>query len=158
MKRVAIWAAITGLVVGALVVAAGPVGDGAAPEQRVDHIAAALRCPVCQGLSVKDSDSQTARDIRADIERRVASGDTEDEVRAAYVQRYGEWILLRPASTGFQSLVWAIPSAAIAAGAVFLGVSFVRWRRRIRHRPATDDELVLVAMAMATRTDPAKRP
>lgn len=157
MRRVAIWASIAALVAGALVLSVRPTTEGVTPQQRADQIAGGLRCPVCQGLSVRDSDAQTARDIRADIKRRVAAGETTAEVRDAYVQRYGEWILLSPATTGFQSLVWAIPSAAIAAGAVFLAVGFVRWRRRARHRSATDDELVLVAMAMATRVDPVRR-
>ena len=155
MRRVAIWAAVAALTAGALTWSVLPPGEGATRGQLADQIAASLRCPVCQGLSVKDSDAQTARDIRADIERRVAAGETAADVRHAYVQRYGEWILLRPATSGFQSLVWAIPSAAIAAGGVFLAVGFVRWRRRARHRPATDEELVRVAMAMGTRRDPA---
>lgn len=153
MKRIANWAAIAALVSAALVLGLRPSATAATPAQEVDSIAASLRCPVCQGLSVKDSQSQTARDIRADIGRRLTDGQTAADIRQAYVDRYGKWVLLRPATSGFESLVWALPAAGVGAGAIFLGVGFFRWRRRSRGRAPTDDDLVLVAMALSDRSD-----
>jgi len=146
MRRLLTWAAMAAVIAAALALGARPQGAG--PGANADRIAAGLRCPVCQGLSVKDSDSPTARDIRADIDRRLADGDTPTEIRQAYVDRYGEWILLRPGTSGFEALVWAIPAGATAAGAVVLAAAFWRWRRRQRPRPPTEEERRLVNVAV----------
>ncbi len=89
MRRLLAWAGVAAVIAAALAVGLRPSGESGSLEARADHIAAGLRCPVCQGLSVKDSDSPTARDIRADIRRRIDAGETADEIRQAYVERYG---------------------------------------------------------------------
>ena len=85
--------------------------------ERVDRISAELRCPVCQGLSVQDSPSETARSMRALVAQRVAEGRTDDEIRAEVVRSYGDWILLSPPLLSFSGLVWLAPLAAIVLGA-----------------------------------------
>jgi len=85
--------------------------------ERVDRISAELRCPVCQGLSVQDSPSETARSMRALVAQRVAEGRTDDEIRAEFVRSYGDWILLAPPLLSFSGLVWLVPLAAIVLGA-----------------------------------------
>lgn len=89
---------------------------------------AELRCPDCQGLSVAESRTAAAAAIRAEIDAQLAAGRTPDEVRRHFVDRYGEWILLRPASP----LAWLVPLAAVGAAAVLLGV----WLLRRRGAPA----------------------
>jgi cytochrome c-type biogenesis protein CcmH len=84
--------------------------------ERVDRISAELRCPVCQGLSVQDSPSETARSMRALVARRVAEGRTDDEIRAEFRQSYGDWILLSPPLLSPSGLVWLAPLLAIALG------------------------------------------
>ena len=86
--------------------------------QRVDRIAAELRCPVCQGLSVQDSPSETARAMKELIATRVAEGRTDEEIRAEFRRSYGDWILLSPPLLSPGGLVWLAPLAAIAAGAL----------------------------------------
>lgn len=86
--------------------------------ERVDRISAELRCPVCQGLSVQDSPSETARSMRALVAQRVAEGRTDDEIRAEFVRSYGDWILLEPPLLSFSGLVWIVPVAAIVLGAL----------------------------------------
>lgn len=152
MRRVLAWAGVAAAIAAALTIGLQPSGDGGTPAARADRIAADLRCPVCQGLSVKDSDSPAARDIRDDIARRLAAGQSSGEIRQAYVDRYGEWILLRPGTSGFDALVWAIPAAAVAAAAVALAGTFWRWRRRAIIRPPTDEERHLVASAQRGMT------
>jgi len=149
VRRLLAWAGVASLIAAALAIGLRPDGDSGSPTARADRIAAGLRCPVCQGLSVKDSDSPTARDIRDDIRRRVDDGDTAAEIRQAYVDRYGEWILLRPGTSGFDAMVWAVPAGALAAGAVALAGVFWRWRRRDPTRAPTDDDRRLVAAARA---------
>ena len=147
-RRLLSWAGVAAMFAAAFALALRPTGEPQTPARRADGVAAGLRCPVCQGLSVKDSDSSTARDIRADIRRRIDAGQTPAEVRRAYVDRYGEWILLRPKSSGFEAVVWVVPPALIAAAALALGAAFWRWRTRSRVRPPTADERDLVAAAV----------
>jgi cytochrome c-type biogenesis protein CcmH len=91
------------------------------------QIAADLRCPDCQGLSVSDSSSGSAVEIRRQIDVQLAAGRSPDEVRQSFVDRYGEWILLRPTAI----LVWLVPFLAVAAGLVVLLLWLMR-RRRVR--------------------------
>jgi cytochrome c-type biogenesis protein CcmH len=109
--------------------------------ERVDRISAELRCPVCQGLSVQDSPSETARSMRALVAQRVAEGRTDDEIRAEFARSYGDWILLSPPLLSPSGLVWLAPLAAIALG------GWLAWSRARAPGPVpvvagpTDDEV-----------------
>lgn len=109
-----------------------PLG-AASLEKQVQQIATELRCPVCQGLSVADSPSQMANQMRDLIRERLEAGDSPEAVKAYFVERYGEWILLAPKKEGFNLLVWLFPFLGLAGGAVGLLVVLKRWRQR----PAT---------------------
>lgn len=91
---------------------------------RADALAAELRCPDCQGLSVADSETAAAREIRRQVGELVAAGATDDEVRSHFVDRYGEWILLAPSSPA----LWLVPLIAVVAGIGIL-VAWLRGRR-----------------------------
>jgi cytochrome c-type biogenesis protein CcmH len=103
---------------GALVFAARPHEITA--EERVDQITAELRCPVCQGLSVKDSTSETARQMRDLVAQRVREGRTNAQSEAEFRAAYGDWILLSPPVASWSGSVWLVPVAALAAGLVFV--------------------------------------
>jgi cytochrome c-type biogenesis protein CcmH len=94
------------------------------PAQRADALAAELRCPDCQGLSVADSPTRSAQEIRRQIDELVAGGASDDEVRAHFTARYGEWIRLAPSSPA----LWMIPFVAVIAGAAVLA-AWLRGRR-----------------------------
>jgi cytochrome c-type biogenesis protein CcmH len=100
----------------------------ASDAERTDALTAELRCPDCQGLSVADSQTAAAREIRRQIDELVAAGATDAEVRAHFVDRYGEWILLAPAS----AITWILPFVALALGVAAL----VTWLVRRRSGPA----------------------
>lgn len=105
-----------GVIAVAVALAAIPRGESSA--DRVARIASELRCPVCQGLSVADSPSDTARQMRALIEQRVAEGRTDDEIRAEFRGAYGDWILLSPPLADARGAVWLLPLAVVVAGAL----------------------------------------
>ena len=118
-----------------LALLAGPLAPGLAAAASVDEktvhdIAAQLRCVVCQSLSVADSPSETANQMRGVIRERLAAGDTPEQVVAYFVDKYGQWILLAPTREGFNVLVWAAPFAALAVGLVVVAITLGRWRRR----------------------------
>jgi cytochrome c-type biogenesis protein CcmH len=125
--RVALLAGVAAVAIAAAV-AGMPRAETAA--QRVDRIASELRCPVCQGLAVGDSPSDTARAMRALIEQRVAEGRSDDEIREEFRRSYGDWILLVPPLLDPRGAIWVLPLAAVAGGAV------VVWMRLGRAPPA----------------------
>jgi cytochrome c-type biogenesis protein CcmH len=92
--------------------------------ERADALAAELRCPDCQGLSVADSPTSSAREIRRQIDELIAGGATDDEVRAHFVARYGEWIRLAPSA----AVLWALPFVVLVIGVVVL-LTWLRARR-----------------------------
>ncbi len=111
------------LVAVAVILAVRPVAEPSA-TQRADALAAELRCPDCQGLSVADSPTASAREIRRQIDELIAGGATDDEVRAHFVARYGEWIRLAPSA----GAAWVIPFLAVVAGVLLLGAWLGRRR------------------------------
>ncbi len=88
-----------------------------AREARVQALGKMLRCPMCQGLSIADSGSSAARAQMDRVRELVAEGKTDDEIRAYFVARYGEWALLEPPAHGVNWLVWLLPVALLLFGA-----------------------------------------
>ncbi len=104
-------------------------------ESAVHAIGAELRCVVCQSLSVADSPSETAHQMRGIIRERLAAGDSPEQVKAYFVEKYGTWILLAPPRQGFNLLVWVLPFAGLAAGLVLVAVLVRRWSHRSAGAP-----------------------
>ena len=112
-------------------IAAEPAATAApVSEEEVHAIASQLRCVVCQNLSVADSPSEMARQMRDLIRERLAAGDRPEQVKAYFVQRYGDWVLLAPPARGLNLLLWLAPFGAVAAGLVVVATLARRWRRR----------------------------
>ena len=110
----------------AVVIAVRPGPEPSAAE-RGEALARELRCPDCQGLSVADSPTSSAQEIRRQIDELVAGGASDQAVRDHFVARYGDWILLAPSSP----LPWLVPLAVVVAAAAGL----LAWLTR-RRRPA----------------------
>jgi cytochrome c-type biogenesis protein CcmH/NrfF/cytochrome c-type biogenesis protein CcmH/NrfG len=94
-------------------------------DDRTREIATELRCVVCQNLSVADSPSEMAQQMRAIVREQVAAGRTSEEIKEFFVSKYGEWVLLKPKSTGFSALLWILPYVALLVGVV-AALLFVR--------------------------------
>jgi cytochrome c-type biogenesis protein CcmH len=109
--------------------AAGQPGARAVDEQQVYDVASELRCVVCQNLSVADSPSEMAGQMRAIVRERLAAGQTPAQVRQYFVERYGDWILLAPPRQGFTLMVWLAPLVAVVVGLAVLTLLVRRWTR-----------------------------
>ncbi len=99
-------------------------------EARVREIASKLRCPTCRALSVQDSPAGMAREMRILIREQLKAGKTAEEVTAYFVDRYGEWILLKPKAEGFNWTIWLLPILILAGGLFFVFLTARRWVRQ----------------------------
>lgn len=103
-----------------------------AAEARARAITRELRCVVCQSESIDDSNAAIARDLRLLVRERIEAGDSDAEVQAFVVDRYGEFVLFRPPFTGANRLLWLSGPILLLAGG---GLAFVFIRRRSRAAP-----------------------
>lgn len=135
----AILAALFALIASvALAVQPDEVLDDPALESRARDISAGLRCLVCQNESIDESNASLARDLRLLVRERLLAGDTNDEVVDFVVARYGEFVLLRPTTGGWNWLLWAAgPFLFVAA----LAVAVLYIRRRASAKPVTEESL-----------------
>jgi cytochrome c-type biogenesis protein CcmH len=106
------------------------VGAQTDRDEQVRRIAAQLRCPVCQNLSVADSPSELAQEMRGVIREQLEAGRSPEEITAYFLEKYGDWILLSPRPRGLSLLLWLAPFAAAAVGLVIAGLAIRRWTRR----------------------------
>ena len=99
-------------------------------EARTRAVASQLRCPVCQGLSIEDSPTDLAVDMRAVVKEQLASGRSPEEVKAYFVEKYGEWILLEPRPHGLNLAVYLLPVLGLLIGTGIVVRSARRWTRQ----------------------------
>lgn len=147
IRRVLPWLALVVVVVGALTIGAGRGSGHRDLESHVRHVAAQVKCPTCQGLSAAESDAAASQAIRDEIRKRIQDGQSDGQIKAFLVSRFGQDILLKPEATGVSGLVWALPVVAVVCGAAGLGFAFVRWRSRAR-AVATPADRALVEEAL----------
>ena len=94
-------------------------------EARAQALMAELRCLVCQGESIADSNAELAGDMRDLVRRRIAAGEKPSDIRRWLIQRYGSWISYRPTAEPAAWPLWLAPLALLAIGIWLI-------RRRIR--------------------------
>ena len=104
-------------------------------EARARTISEGLRCLVCQNESIDDSDADLAHEIRVLVRDRLTAGDTDDQVRQFLVDRYGEYVLLKPVLAWHTLLLWiAAPTILVIGGVVLVIAARRRTPARSRRR------------------------
>ena len=125
LKRWPGWVLLVMVVAGFL--AFGSTRDAGArtPEERVEEISKQLACPICGGETVYESRNTASTSIRAEIKAQVSTSDaTDDEIIAFVVQQFGAKTQLLPKASGFESLVWVLPAAALICTGIELFFAF----------------------------------
>lgn len=132
-------AMVAALLIGGSAFAVQPdeVLKDSALEKRAREISAGLRCLVCQNQSIDDSDAQLAKDLRLLVRERLLAGDTNREVENFLVQRYGEFVLLRPTFGTHTLLLWLTPALVLILGGVG---AYAALRRRPQPAAALDPD------------------
>ncbi|MFN4288981.1 MAG: cytochrome c-type biogenesis protein CcmH [Brevundimonas sp.] len=89
----------------------GVQGSGLSPDQqaRAQRLYREVRCMVCQSESIAESEAELAQNLRQAVDQRIGAGDSDDEVRAWLVARYGEAVLYRPRLSARTLLLWTLP-------------------------------------------------
>jgi cytochrome c-type biogenesis protein CcmH len=105
-------------------------------EARARDISSGLRCLVCRNESIDESNADLARDLRLLVRERLVAGDSDEEVLDFVVDRYGEYVLLRPTLTGSNLILWIAAPAMLLVG---VGIAVVYLRRRETAAPAAGD-------------------
>ena len=119
--------ALTLLASPALAVQPDEVLPDPAMEARAREISKDLRCLVCRNESIDESNAELARDLRLLVRERLVAGDSNTEVVEFIVDRYGEYVLLRPTASGSNLLLWIAGPAMLVLG---LGAAVLYLRRR----------------------------
>jgi len=96
--------------------------DDPALEQRARDLSIEIRCLVCQNQSIDDSDAELARDLRILVREKLTEGLTDRQILDFLVERYGEFVLLKPPFNSRTVLLWGLPLLVLLIGA------FVAWK------------------------------
>ena len=126
--------------VAAVALSVGVSRDGGRPslDAQVQHLSSQVRCPVCHGETVAQSEAAPSVEIRNEIRADLQKGEPDNQILASIVASYGPGILEKPQAKGISTLVWVLPVVAFVVGAAGLLWLFVRWRSR-PDRPAEPD-------------------
>jgi cytochrome c-type biogenesis protein CcmH len=134
-----------------------PLDAAPAPdlEEQTRAISAELRCVVCQNLSVADSPSEMAQQMRAIVREQVQAGKSPDQIKEFFVSKYGEWVLLKPKTTGFTALLWILPYAVLT-----LGIIAALWlvRRWVKKTGAISDDSIPPAISQHVLAEESSQP
>ncbi|WP_038651691.1 cytochrome c-type biogenesis protein [Roseicyclus elongatus] len=121
-----------------LAVQADEVLDDPVLEERARDISANLRCVVCRGESIDESNATVARDLRLLVRERLVEGDSDEQVISYIVDRYGEYVLMRPTFGGANILLWAAGPLMLLIG---IGLAAAYLRRRAQATAPTEAAL-----------------
>jgi cytochrome c-type biogenesis protein CcmH len=105
-------------------------------EARARAIGSELRCVVCQNQTIDDSDADLARDLRILLRQRLVAGDSDRQAIAFIVERYGNFVLMKPPLNAETWLLWLGPALLLAVGG---GAVALYWRGRTQSLPPLGD-------------------
>ena len=105
-------------------------------EARIRDIASMLRCPVCQSENILDSQASTAKEMVVILRERIAEGMTDEQIFTFFKSRYGDYVLLSPPTNGVGRVIWLVPIALVASGALAFGLMLVRTRQSASKAPS----------------------
>ena len=94
-------------------------------SQQVDKISKNLRCLICQGQSVYDSDSEFANSLKIVVEKKLQEGLSEDQIYEYFKTKYGEWILYDPGLNKNTYILWLLPILIFLIGGAIIYKSFI---------------------------------
>ncbi|MBA16913.1 MAG: cytochrome C biogenesis protein [Sphingomonas sp.] len=97
-------------------------------EAKAQSLMEELRCLVCQGQSIADSDAEMAGDMRALVRQRIAAGESPDSIRAWLIERYGDYVTYDPPFSWITAPLWIAPLLFLAIGIFIARRSFRRRR------------------------------
>lgn len=100
-----------------------------AQERAAKALMEKIRCLVCQGQSIADSDAEMAGDMRSLIRERIQKGERPEDIRKWLIQRYGDWVTYEPPLSGTTVFLWGLPILLLVSGAV---IAAGRIRRKKR--------------------------
>lgn len=122
----------------------GTAVTGAQLDQRTYEVASLLRCPVCQGMSVADSPSTVALDMKAQVRELLSRGYTREQILSYFERSYGQFVLLKPKFRGVNTLVWVLPILVLVAGAIVVITTAKKLEAKEpatgNQQPATDSD------------------
>ena len=107
-------------------------------EERARELSQGLRCPVCRNESIDESNAALAKELRIVLRERLVAGDTDEQAVEFMVARYGEFVLLRPDTSGANMILW-LAAPALLLIALGIGWSTIRSRQSTATR-LTDEE------------------
>ena len=117
-----------------------------AQEARARELFRQVRCLVCQNESIDDSEAELAQDLRRLVREQVRAGKSDAEVKAYLTQRYGEFVLLKPAFSIDNAVLWGAPFVVVGLGLILL-------LGRVRNRSADEDLSEAEARRLAQLTE-----
>jgi cytochrome c-type biogenesis protein CcmH len=146
----------TGLLLAALLLPGPVLAAGAQPDQedsyvpplanpvleaRAKALQTQLRCLVCQGQSIDESNAPLAADLRRLIRQQIQSGKSDDDIKSFLVARYGAFVLMKPPVRQDTFFLWFGPALLVLGGAGIIGVIVLRARRRLATDSGQDLDL-----------------
>jgi cytochrome c-type biogenesis protein CcmH len=149
------WALMFVVIVAFLVVGSTRSTGPQSAEDRVDQVTQRIACPVCDGESVFESQNNSSRSIRNQVEELVRANELSDEEIITFIDnRFQAELLLVPKASGLDALVWALPAVGFVLGMTGLVFAFRRWRAEADGlADPTDDDRSLVDAALAADVD-----
>jgi len=137
--RKALWLLLIFTAVIALAVL--PAAAQTPTPNQVDAVAKELWCPLCNGVRLDNCELQACIQMREVIAQKLAAGESKDQIKAYFVQQYGDVVLGTPSRQGFNLVIWLFPILAAVVGLGWLAYLVTTWRkRRLATTPVRADE------------------